>query len=109
MSIEKKLPKNFNAKAYLDLNPDVANDGLDPKFHYLNYGINEGRKYNYISTVLIQRKPHNLCLINSIKVFKNYFLFMYGIKEIHAYLLILLINKIIISKLTIIFCSTIFS
>ena len=51
MSIEKKLPKNFNAKAYVDLNPDVANDGLDPKFHYLNYGINEGRKYNYISTV----------------------------------------------------------
>ena len=51
MSVEKKLPKNFNPKAYLDLNPDVANDGVDPEFHYLNYGINEGRKYNYTSTV----------------------------------------------------------
>lgn len=51
MSVEKKLPKNFNPKAYLDLNPDVANDGVDPEFHYLNYGLNEGRKYNYTSTV----------------------------------------------------------
>lgn len=51
MKIEKKLPKNFNPKAYLDLNPDVANNGVDPEYHYLNYGINEGRKYNYISSI----------------------------------------------------------
>ena len=55
MNKEKKLPKNFNPKAYLDLNPDVANDGVDPEFHYLNYGINEGRKYSYISTFGIFR------------------------------------------------------
>jgi hypothetical protein len=51
MKIKKILPKNFNPKAYLDLNPDVANNGVDPEYHYLNYGINEGRKYNYTSSI----------------------------------------------------------
>ena len=51
MKIKKILPKNFNPKAYLDLNPDVASAGVDPEYHYLNYGIDEGRKFNYISSV----------------------------------------------------------
>lgn len=47
MKIEKKLPKNFDPKAYLEINPDVALGNSDPIDHYLTYGIKEGRRYSY--------------------------------------------------------------
>ena len=33
----------FDARAYLDLQPDVAASGIDPLLHYVLHGINEGR------------------------------------------------------------------
>ncbi|WP_338503371.1 phytanoyl-CoA dioxygenase family protein [Sphingomonas kaistensis] len=39
------LPPDFDAKAYLELNPDVAAAGIDPAAHYLRYGFSEGRAY----------------------------------------------------------------
>jgi hypothetical protein len=40
-----ELPEDFDAAAYLRLNPDVAKAGVDPTKHYLKHGIKEGRKY----------------------------------------------------------------
>jgi hypothetical protein len=34
----------FDPQAYLEANPDVAEAGVDPLWHYLNYGIDEGRQ-----------------------------------------------------------------
>ena len=34
----------FDPQAYLEANPDVAEAGIDPLWHYLNHGIDEGRK-----------------------------------------------------------------
>jgi hypothetical protein len=34
----------FDAEAYLDANSDVAEAGVDPLWHYLNHGIDEGRR-----------------------------------------------------------------
>ncbi len=39
------LPPDFDAKDYLDLNPDVRQAGVDPAAHYVNYGHREGRTY----------------------------------------------------------------
>lgn len=39
------LPKDFNAKLYLELNEDVKAAGVDPKDHWLNFGRFENRKY----------------------------------------------------------------
>jgi len=66
MDIKKKLPENFDKNAYLDLNPDVAKAGVDAESHYLNYGINEGRKYTYISTMEISKNV-NVHLTNLIE------------------------------------------
>lgn len=33
----------FDADAYLRLNPDVAESGIDPLIHYLIHGLGEGR------------------------------------------------------------------
>jgi hypothetical protein len=33
----------FDGECYLQLNPDVAESGMDPLFHYVFHGINEGR------------------------------------------------------------------
>jgi hypothetical protein len=41
----KKLPKEFDSKAYLRLNPDVAAAGVDAVAHYMGTGWREGRKY----------------------------------------------------------------
>jgi SAM-dependent methyltransferase len=40
-----ELPKDFDAKAYLLLQPDVAQAGVEPAQHYLRHGIKEGRRY----------------------------------------------------------------
>jgi hypothetical protein len=36
----------FDAKRYLEANPDVARNGVDPLYHYLHHGMKEGRKLN---------------------------------------------------------------
>ena len=37
------LPRGFDDGIYLKLNPDVKKTGEDPKSHFLNHGIKEGR------------------------------------------------------------------
>lgn len=39
-----ELPHDFSPDAYLAANPDVAAAGVDPRQHYLQFGIYEGRK-----------------------------------------------------------------
>lgn len=39
------LPDDFSPTNYLKLNPDVANAGIDATKHYLEFGVNEGRRY----------------------------------------------------------------
>jgi predicted metal-dependent hydrolase len=41
------LPSDFNAQAYLQLNPDVASARVDPAEHYLRHGYKEGRAYRH--------------------------------------------------------------
>lgn len=40
-----ELPPDFDAKRYLELNPDVFNANADPIVHYINFGKIEGRRY----------------------------------------------------------------
>jgi hypothetical protein len=40
-----ELPTDFDAEEYLLLNPDVAEAGMDPIYHYLNHGRFEFRSY----------------------------------------------------------------
>jgi hypothetical protein len=40
-----KLPFDFNADDYLELNPDVKAAGEDPASHYINHGRAEKRSY----------------------------------------------------------------
>jgi uncharacterized protein (TIGR02145 family) len=35
----------YSRQKYLEVNQDVKNAGLDPMFHYINYGKKEGRKW----------------------------------------------------------------
>jgi 2-polyprenyl-3-methyl-5-hydroxy-6-metoxy-1,4-benzoquinol methylase len=39
------LPANFNPDKYLELNPDVAEAGVDPIAHWKEYGHREGRQW----------------------------------------------------------------
>lgn len=34
----------FDTKAYLELNPDVAEAGVDPVRHFILHGLKEGRE-----------------------------------------------------------------
>ncbi|WP_420857393.1 hypothetical protein [Marivivens marinus] len=43
--MKKKLPRDFDAKVYLELHRDVRAAGVDAARHYLEHGIEEGRKY----------------------------------------------------------------
>lgn len=43
--VEATLPDDFDAQAYLRLNPDVARAGDDPALHYTRHGHLEGRVY----------------------------------------------------------------
>ena len=40
-----RLPLDFDNATYLELNPDVAAAGVDPAWHYLAWGVAEGRHY----------------------------------------------------------------
>jgi len=41
----KRLPRDFDDAEYLSLHADVAAAGVNPRKHYLDYGIIEGRPY----------------------------------------------------------------
>lgn len=43
-SREQLLPEDFDPALYLEANPDVAEAGLDPAWHFLNRGRDEGRQ-----------------------------------------------------------------
>ena len=43
--IDKKTADLFNEDIYLELNLDVKKAGIDPKEHFLKFGINEGRPW----------------------------------------------------------------
>ncbi|MEA2839179.1 MAG: hypothetical protein QOF41_509 [Methylobacteriaceae bacterium] len=40
-----RLPRDFDDPLYLQLHPDVARAGMNPRLHYLRYGMGEGRRY----------------------------------------------------------------
>jgi hypothetical protein len=40
-----RLPRDFDDTLYLRFHPDVAQAGLNPRLHYLRYGMREGRPY----------------------------------------------------------------
>ena len=42
---EATLPEDFDAEAYLDLNPDVKKACVEPAAHYLAFGHKEHRSY----------------------------------------------------------------
>lgn len=52
------LPEDFSPTKYLELHPDVQQAGLDPAFHYLKFGLNEGRAYKGEARYVVER-PHN--------------------------------------------------
>ena len=62
-----KLPLDFNESDYLELNPDVRSAGIDPKKHYLKFGIKENRQYKI-----------NPCYIKSTKNDISYLLANYN-------------------------------
>jgi hypothetical protein len=39
------LPDDFNDAKYLELNPDVAAAGVNPREHFLHFGAKEGRHW----------------------------------------------------------------
>lgn len=45
-NIYAALPSDFDTQKYLDLNPDVANSGVDPEVHFITYGQFENRRYS---------------------------------------------------------------
>jgi glycosyltransferase involved in cell wall biosynthesis len=46
--MKTQLPPGFDPQAYLLLNPDLAQVGVDPVRHYLKYGQQEGRTYSLL-------------------------------------------------------------
>lgn len=49
----------FDEAAYLELNPDVRESGMDPILHYLQFGGREGRKAAWISPELLKREEYS--------------------------------------------------
>lgn len=43
IGVERRLPRHFDRRLYLEANPDVAAAGLDPAWHYVRLGMAEGR------------------------------------------------------------------
>jgi hypothetical protein len=50
------LPEDFNAEVYMNLHPDVKAAGVDAAKHYLEFGINEGRKVKASEDSLTKKK-----------------------------------------------------
>jgi hypothetical protein len=44
-SMVDKSYSDFDPKLYLEINPDVRSAGIDPWYHFLKHGIEEGRKF----------------------------------------------------------------
>ena len=42
-----QIPDNFDVVAYLLINTDILFEGIDPYKHYLEYGREEGREFNF--------------------------------------------------------------
>jgi hypothetical protein len=45
---KKNIPFSFDPEAYLNMNQDVRDSGMDPYEHYTQYGIYENRPFKYI-------------------------------------------------------------
>ena len=83
MSFKKnssKLPEDFDSEKYLQLNPDVAAAKVDPKEHFLTYGINENRIYKDTNEINETNELSKICAkynllkpqdINSFNLFKG--------------------------------------
>ncbi|SFI98858.1 Protein of unknown function [Phyllobacterium sp. CL33Tsu] len=41
----RRLPRDFDDDTYLELHEDVARAKLNPRYHYLHHGMDEGRNY----------------------------------------------------------------
>jgi hypothetical protein len=55
-----RLPRDFDEAMYLELNPDLANIGMDLRKHYLLFGLNEYRKYRRLDMCDIALNPLQL-------------------------------------------------
>lgn len=73
--MSENLPNDFDPDLYLELNPDVKAAGVDPRKHYLEWGIKEKRAYKIINSSFSKEtayyssdKPKN---INSFNLFKG--------------------------------------
>ena len=64
--MKNKLPKDFNAELYLNLHPDVKAAGIDAAKHFLEYGVDEGRKYKSSKDSSIKKKPPTLSDISQL-------------------------------------------
>jgi glycosyltransferase involved in cell wall biosynthesis len=52
---------DFDATYYIRQNPDVAASGLDPLYHYLNYGRDEGRLPHALARERVGLRLKDLC------------------------------------------------
>jgi SAM-dependent methyltransferase len=58
------LPRGFDAKTYLQLNPDVRAAGADAAHHYLSYGWAEGRQYLLAADRFTNAAPSNQNIVD---------------------------------------------
>jgi hypothetical protein len=58
---KKNLPSDFIPSEYLNLHPDLILAGIDPEWHYINYGRQEGRSYKKAKNSLAPKieSPYN--------------------------------------------------
>ncbi len=61
----------FNAKWYLEANPDIAHAGFDPVWHYLNYGWKENRNPSVYFNTFSYLQLHPECKICPLVFFHN--------------------------------------
>jgi len=59
-TFNQEQPALFDADYYCEMNPDVAQSGMDPFLHYLNYGAAEGRDPHplFDTSFYIDQNPH---------------------------------------------------
>lgn len=69
------LPEDFDPNVYLRLHPDVKAAGVDPAKHYLEFGINENRKYKEsiisLKTELAKYDSNTPSDINAFNLFRD--------------------------------------
>lgn len=54
-SSSPQVPRDFDPDTYLWLNPDVRSAGIDPRWHYLQRGITENRRYKIKESNLLDK------------------------------------------------------